>query len=261
MRITYRSENTRDYWKRRWSSTDLDSFDTNEDIYPIKYANLAIGNNRGTILEAGCGAGRVVMYYHQRGFDITGFDYIEDVVANLKHAHPQLKVEFGDIYNLKYDTASFDYLLAFGLFHGLEHNLDGALRESARVLKPGGRICLSFRADNLQTLFSDYIYRLKKRQWVLRNRIFHKYNISRNELRALLTRNGFRVIEIYRAENMPFFYKFRLFRHKSHKVFDEPRARAEGYRLSKLGDFVQRTMLKLFPEQFCNLYVAIAERT
>ena len=38
---------------------------------------------------------------------------------------------------------------------------------------------------------------------------------------------------------MPFLYKFRIFRAKEHKDFNENRGRKEGYKFSKLGQMIQ----------------------
>jgi len=59
---------------------------------------------------------------------------------------------------------------------------------------------------------------------------------------------------------MPILYKFRLFRASSHKRFDENKARAEGYRLSFIGEFLQNSLMRFFPDQFCNIYVLIAHK-
>ena len=55
-----------------------------------------------------------------------------------------LSVSFGDITKLKYDDESFKYVLAFGLYHNLENNLEKAINETYRVLKNGGVVCASF---------------------------------------------------------------------------------------------------------------------
>ena len=59
---------------------------------------------------------------------------------------------------------------------------------------------------------------------------------------------------------MPFLYKFKFFRYKTHKIFNESIARNEGYRLSFFGDILQFIIMKLFPNQFCNVFVVIAKK-
>jgi hypothetical protein len=66
---------------------------------------------------------------------------------------------------------------------------------------------------------------------------------------------------VYPVENMPILYKFAFFRAREHKVFDENKARKEGYRLSWLGQRLQNFLMRIAPDQFCNIYVLIARRT
>lgn len=234
----------------------------NPSVYPLKYAQLAVKDNDGKILEAGCGAGRILRYYHDRGFDITGIDFIAAVIDKLKQADSSLQAEVGDIENLRFADQSFKYVLAFGLFHNLEHGLDKAVSETYRVLEQGGSVCASFRADNIQTRLTDWLAdrRAVKRGQKGETRYFHKANLTRSEFEQLFVRAGFVTDSVYRVENMPILYKFPLFRSATHKRFDETRARAEGYRLSWLGQCLQNFLMRFFPEQFCNIYVLIARK-
>ena len=61
MRITYRSISNKDYWHERWSQVEVDAETNNADVYPLKYALMAIDHNDGPILEAGCGNGVVFL--------------------------------------------------------------------------------------------------------------------------------------------------------------------------------------------------------
>ena len=69
-----------------------------------------------------------------------------------------------------------------------------------------------------------------------------------------------RVIAVFPVENMPFLYKFSFFREKRQKEFDENIARRDGYQLSILGNILQKFLINLFPNQFCNIYVIIAKK-
>ncbi len=257
MRITYRSRGVKDYWASRWA----DSAMTNEGVYPLKYALQTVTSRDGAILEAGCGAGRILRYFHERGYDITGIDYIEVAVDKLREADPTLKVDTGDITRLQYPDGRFRYVLAYGLYHNLEHGLDAAVAETFRVLEPGGRVCASFRADNIQTRLTDGLAdRRARRSGKAAGTAFHKMNLTRREFAALFERAGFVVESVSPVENMPILYKFAFFRARTHKVFDENRARAEGYRLSGLGQLLQNALMRWLPDQFCNIYVLIARR-
>ena len=63
MRITYRTRGVKDYWEFRWSDISADEAMTNVNAYPLKYALRTVTSNDGAILEAGCGAGRILRYF------------------------------------------------------------------------------------------------------------------------------------------------------------------------------------------------------
>ncbi|MDA8817709.1 class I SAM-dependent methyltransferase [Planktomarina sp.] len=262
MRITYRNQNVKNYWEKRWQDIPVDQPMENHLVYPLKFAEKIIRNPNGKILEAGCGAGRIVRYYHKAGLDITGFDFVEVAITKLKNADPTLKVEVGDITALRFADNSFKYVLAFGLYHNLEHGLSQAIEETHRVLEPGGSVCASFRADNIQTKLTDWLTELRtKKHSDVEKKDFHKVSLTHKEFKRAFEAARFVVESIEAVENMPILYKFSIFRAPAHKVFDENIARAEGYKLSKLGQLCQTCLMYLFPNQFCNVYVLIGHKT
>ncbi|MEX1200840.1 MAG: class I SAM-dependent methyltransferase [Methylophaga sp.] len=262
MRVTYRYANNKDYWTKRWADIPADAPMENLDAYPLKYAQMTVEGKSGKILEAGCGAGRILRYYHDRGYGNNGMDFIEVAINKLKDIDPTLKAEVGDITNLSYADNTFKYLLAFGLYHNLEHGLEKAVQETHRVLDHGGAVCASFRADNIQTRLTDWLAdkKAKRNGADKSNKSFHKMNLTRSEYEKLFRHAGFDIDFIGPVENMPILYKFTIFRAKSHKRFDENKARAEGYRLSWFGQRLQNFLMRFFPNQFCNIYVLIARK-
>jgi SAM-dependent methyltransferase len=262
MRITYRARGVKEYWTARWDEIPADAPMENPDVYPLKYAQMTVKDKTGKILEAGCGAGRILRYYHDRGYDIIGIDFIDVAIGKLKEIDLTLKAEVGDITNLRFADQSFRYVLAFGLYHNLEHGLDKAIQETHRVLEQGGLVCASFRADNIQTRLTDRLAdkKTKNKDGESKMRSFHKMNLTRSEYEQLFTKAGFAIDFVGPVENMPILYKFAFFRSASHKQFDENKARAEGYRLSWIGQRMQNFLMRYFPDQFCNIYVLIARK-
>jgi len=262
MRITYRTGGVKEYWAARWDDIPADEPMENSGVYPLKYAQMTVKDKSGKILEAGCGAGRILRYYHDRGHDIIGIDFIDVAVGKLKEIDPALHAEVGDITNLRFADQSFKYVLAFGLYHNLEHGLEKAIKETHRVLEKDGVVCASFRADNIQTKLTDYLTgrKIKQRGDGSDTRSFHKMNLTRSEYENLFTHAGFDVDFVGPVENMPILYKFAFFRSEGHRVFDENKGRKEGYRLSWFGQRLQHILMKFFPDQFCNIYVLIARK-
>jgi len=261
MRITYRNHNVKEYWTSRWDEIPADQPMENTDVYPLKYAEETIKDLNAKVLEAGCGAGRILRYYHNQGVNIIGMDFIEVAIDKLKEIDHSLKVEVGDITNLCFDDQSFKYILAFGLYHNLEFGLDQSIKETHRVLESGGSVCASFRADNIQTRLTDW---LTERRTGGNNssggHIFHKMNLTRAEFGQAFKQEGFIIDSIAPVENMPILYKFSFFRASNHKQFNENIARAEGYRLSWFGQRLQNVLMRFFPDQFCNIFVLIAHK-
>ena len=256
MRITYRDKSNGKYWNNRWENILPDKISSNEKEYPIKYSNLLI-KSKGKILEAGCGPGRVLRYYHKKGFDIYGVDFVESIILKLKNEDATLKVSAQNILNLDFGNEFFDYVLAFGLYHNFNQNLNKAIIETKRVLKKDGCICASFRSDNWQTRIADWLY-LKKNP--IRFSKFHKLNLKKKEFINLFEKHGFEILKFFSVENMSLLYKFRFFRANSHKIFNENKCRSEGYKLSFLGNLIQKISQKFFSDQLCNIYVIIAKK-
>lgn len=261
MRLTYRNQSNINYWSDRWNAVDVDDEMTNEDVYPLKYAKML--NPKGTILEAGCGAGRILRYYKNRGYDITGIDFIENVIDSLKQSDPELDVYSADIRELPFESGSFGTVLAFGLYHNFHgDDLHRVLKETNRITANGGLLCASFRADNIQNRINDWQadFQNKKLSLSRDDLHFHKANIGYSEFGRLVNQHGFEVENILPVVNMPLLYKFSAFRAKGHKRFNESTGRVEGYCLNTFGTFINNILMKLMPNQFCNVYVAIAKK-
>ncbi len=256
MRITYRDKKNKTYWTDRWTNIDSDEPMQNRDKYPLKFSLLTIKEKNKLILEAGCGAGRILRYYHNKGYKIIGIDFIKEAIDKLKEKDSTLDARIGDITNLEFESNFFDYVLAFGLYHNLNKKLDLAIKETARVLKEGGFVCASFRADNIQNRITDYIRAERNSS----KNEFHKMNLTKKEFMNIFLNNGFIIEKVFPVENMPFLYKFSFFRAKNQKEFNETIGRRDGYQLSFFGKCLQKILILLLPNQFCNIYVIIARK-
>ena len=256
MRITYRDKNNKSYWTKRWIDIDADEPMKNENKYPLKFSKMIIKSKKKLILEAGCGAGRILRYYHNNNYKIIGIDFVKEAVDKLKKKDNLLDVRVGNITKLDFKNNYFDYILAFGLYHNLNETLNDAITETSRILKKNGFICASFRADNIQNRITDYI----KSRKMNNKKEFHKMNLTKKEFVDLFRKKNFLIKNIYPVENMPFLYRFRFFREKNQKKFNENQARRDGYQFSFFGKIIQYFLIKFFPDQFCNIYVLIAKK-
>jgi SAM-dependent methyltransferase len=101
-------------------------------------------------LEVGYGAGAVLLAIAANVDELHGIDLDADpapVQAWLGGHGRTAKLLQGSVYELPYETAEFDLAVSFSVFEHLDR-YEQALREVARVLKPGGRFLLGMPAVN-----------------------------------------------------------------------------------------------------------------
>ena len=259
MRITYRNQNIKEYWLDRCTEIASDKTMLNTKIYPSKFSEMVINIDEQN-LEAGCGAGGILSFYQERFFKIIGMDYIDLAIKKLKEIYDTLNLFTPDIKNLNFKNDSFDSVLAFGIYHKLKNNLLDSISETYRLLKFKGKVCYSFRPDNIHTRLVDCLASIKKSGRKQKSPNFLKIDLTKRELINLFEKNGFKVNSVYLVENMPILYKFQLFRSKNHKLFDENNDRAECYNLSKVGNLIQKILIKCFPNQFSIIYALFADK-
>lgn len=273
MRKTYRQTSVHKYWENRWSAVPIDEPMKNTSVYPLNSSLLALhyGNwdkHDIRILEAGCGLGRIVRFFHDRDYEIKGVDFSENAIGKIKTDHPDLDVSVENVLALNVRDEIFTHVLAFGLYHNFEESdLTRAINETHRILKTNGILCASFRADNINNLLLDKFLNSPLGRHGHRTgndntlKIFHKINLSEKELRIIFEDNGFEVLEIKSVVNMPLLYKFSMFRHKEQKEFDEKESRNVGYKLNLVGRMLFNFMFGIAPKHFCNLYCVVARKT
>ncbi len=90
-------------------------------------------------LEVGCGEGRVARDLAARGHRVAGVDTSQTLIALAREAAPELELAVADAAALPFPDAQFDLVVAFMSLQDVD-DLDGAVREAARVLEPGGRL-------------------------------------------------------------------------------------------------------------------------
>jgi len=145
------------------------------------------------ILEIGCGTGYFTRELTQRGADIVAIDVSPDLleIAKAKYSAPNVRYEIQNACALTYADAMFDSVVGSSILHHLE--IEEALREIYRVLKPGGTIY--FTEPNM---LNPQIAMQKNIPWIKR-----RLGDSPDEtaffrwpLRRLLEQTGYRDVRI-----------------------------------------------------------------
>lgn len=98
--------------------------------------------SNGTVLDAACGSGRYSAHLVERGHDVIGVDRSEAMLDLARGKLPQATFRRGDLTDLPVDDGAVDAsVCALALVH--VEDLDAAMSELARVLRPGGRLIIS----------------------------------------------------------------------------------------------------------------------
>jgi len=93
-------------------------------------------------IDIACGEGRLTRHLKELGHDVVGIDASPSLVAAAREADPLMDIRLADAGALPLDDASADLAIAFMSLHDIDL-MPAAVREVARVLEPGGRLCVA----------------------------------------------------------------------------------------------------------------------
>lgn len=139
-----------------------------ELMYPTE--QVVAGYIGEKILDVGCGAGRYLLSFQERGFDIFGID-ISPLAIKVCKKRGAKNAFILDAFQPTFPPGSFDTILLFGNNIGIGGNLPGAkylLRAQRQLIKPGGHLLL----DSLDVTRTNKKTHL---QYHLKNRLAGRY--------------------------------------------------------------------------------------
>jgi len=123
-----------DAWGRFARTTGHDSY--HERFNFPAFLTILPAPGRRT-LDLGCGEGRVGAELVRLGHSVVGVDSSPAMVAMASERHEAL---VADACALPFEDGSFDLVVAYMSVMNLD-DPEGGVREAARVLTPGGRMC------------------------------------------------------------------------------------------------------------------------
>jgi ubiquinone/menaquinone biosynthesis C-methylase UbiE len=93
-----------------------------------------------TLLDVGCGTGRLARWIAERGASVTGIDPLAERVEIARANVPNVRFEVGQAEDLSaFSAESFDVVCMSAVLHWVADKKK-ALSEVRRVLRPGGRL-------------------------------------------------------------------------------------------------------------------------
>ncbi|MCW2775856.1 MAG: class SAM-dependent methyltransferase [Nocardioides sp.] len=126
-------------WARSFGSV-AEAYERGRPSYPREAAAWLVGAEPVTVLELGCGTGKLTAELVALGHDVHATDPDPAMLAILERRLPDVRRSEASAEEIPLADRSVDVVVCAQAFHWFD--LDRALPEIARVLKPGGRLAL-----------------------------------------------------------------------------------------------------------------------
>ncbi len=187
----------------------------NNGLNLIEKLGIETGNN---VLDIGCGTGRLAEYVAKtvgKKGKVTGIDpspHRIKVASRKGKPSLNLSFELGNGEDLsRFKNKSFDRVYLNAVFHWIE-NKSATLAQIHRILKPGGKLGLTFTSKNIQKAFSadrQAVDRLLKKEpyasAVKSDEETPRHPITTDELALLLINSGFEDIKLDIKQNTTYY--------------------------------------------------------
>lgn len=114
----------------------------------IQSGEISSGASR-TVIDIGCGTGRVTSYLAGRGLDIRGVDVSSAMIDAARSAHPELRFDVGSLTALgALDGSVLGAVYWYSIIATPPSGLRAVWAELDRVLTSDGRVLLAFQAGD-----------------------------------------------------------------------------------------------------------------
>ena len=123
-----------------------EAYERGRPTYPVEAVRWLLGEQPLTVLELGAGTGKLTRVIAQLGHDVHATDPDPAMLQILEREVPGVRTAEAGAEDIPLDDASVDAVIAAQAFHWFD--LDRALPEIARVLRPGGHVCLVWNYRN-----------------------------------------------------------------------------------------------------------------
>jgi ubiquinone/menaquinone biosynthesis C-methylase UbiE len=153
------------------------------------------GSVRGRIADLGCGPGQTTAFLHACGAAVHGLDLSASLLQEARRRQPTLSLLAGDMLALPFRDASLAGIVAFyAIVHFDPPQLQAALHEIHRVLRPGGLLLLSFHVGDQRVHVDQFLGRPVSLTFVF---------FPVEQVTAALQQAGFTAIEVIERDPYP----------------------------------------------------------
>ena len=171
------------------ADTYADHFRATEPELPVELAmvehftGLLSGARR--VLDAGCGAGRMMPYLAALDCRVEGVDLSPEMIRRSRRDHSPFPAQVASLTDLPFENESFDgVFMWYSTIHSPDADLVQIMSEVRRVLRPTGLVLVAFQAGHGVQDVSES-YRRRGHDITL-----HRYNRTPEEIALALGSAG-----------------------------------------------------------------------
>ncbi len=118
-----------------------------------------IGDKK-TAWDFGCGPGQTTKFLHDLGVEISGLDLSEKLLHEARSRHPGINFQKGNMLALEFESNAIAGIVAFyAIVHFTREQAEIALRETFRVLQPGGLFLFTFHIGDGAISIKEFLGR------------------------------------------------------------------------------------------------------
>jgi SAM-dependent methyltransferase len=131
-------------------------------VFPHLFKDIELKGKH--VLDAMCGTGQNSEYMIDQGAQVTGLDIAEEAMDAFRKRWPDHQAVCTSIFDSGLPDEHFDIVVITGGLHHVQPEINRAVDEVYRVLKPGGLFCFSEpHTGSLPNLFRRIWYKLDSR--------------------------------------------------------------------------------------------------
>ena len=158
------------------------------------------GKKLETVLDVGCGTGRLINYLTNQGFKVSGCDKSYYALKIAKRLNPNNKIFNCSVSKFSFKPNSFDLVTAISLIeHLTDLDMTQFIKEVRRVVRPNGFVFLV--TPNYATPFRI----LQKKKWFAYHDQTHKIFYTPCSLTKILQQYKFKNINLFFKTNYDLF--------------------------------------------------------
>lgn len=174
----------------------------NADIYLIDQILKGRYQTNDTILDAGCGSGRNLQYFHESGHTFYAIDTNEEHIENLQKRYPKFAANFkiAPLEKNPFSDTTFDHIICNAVLHFAQNEIHfkEMFAELVRVLKKGGSLLIRMTSDigieGKPTLLQDGVYFLPDES--------QRFLLTRSLLNELMETHQLSFLELVKSTNV-----------------------------------------------------------